>query len=63
MDDGKGLANNTLRGVEKMDFKDVTFELKKSVEKIRAKKDKDFTKKMDIVKLLPTWYFILSNTI
>ena len=57
LDDGQGLANNTLRNVETMDFKDITVQLKKSVEKIRAKKDGDFTKKMDVVCLLPTTYF------
>ncbi len=54
MDDGKGLANNTLRGVDTMDFKEITEELKKSVDKIRSNKDQDFTKKMDVVSLLPT---------
>jgi len=56
MEDGKGLANNTLRNVETMDFKDVSESLKKSVEKLKAKKDQDFTKKMGVVSIFPTWY-------
>jgi hypothetical protein len=57
LDDGQGLANNTLRNVETMDFKEIIGQLKKSVEKIRTKRDVDFTKKMDVVSLFPTTYF------
>ena len=54
-DGGKGLANNTLRGVDKMDLANITSELKKSSEKIKEKKDKEFSKKMDAVNFIPTW--------
>ena len=55
MDDGKGLANNTLRNVDKMNFEKITAELKKSVDKLKSKKDKEFSQKMDTVRLIPTW--------
>jgi hypothetical protein len=38
-----------------MDFKDITSELKKSVGKLKNKEDKEFTKKMGVVELIPSW--------
>lgn len=55
MEDGKGLANNTLRNVDQKDFKEIYGDLKKSVEKLRNKKDIEYSKKMSVVSLLPTW--------
>ena len=55
LDDGKGLANNTLRNVDKMNFEKITAELKKSVDKLKNKTNKEFSQKMDTVKLIPTW--------
>jgi hypothetical protein len=49
------LANNTLRSVDKMDFGKITSELKKSVGKIKDKTDKEFSKKMDAIRLIPNW--------
>lgn len=38
-----------------MDFSELTYELKKTNEMFKEKKDKNFNKKMHIISLLPTW--------
>jgi hypothetical protein len=55
LDDGKGLANNTLRGVDKMDFQEIISKFKSKTEKLRDKKDQEFAKKMNAINLIPNW--------
>lgn len=52
--DGADLANTTIENCESKDFKQISNELKASVDKLRSNKNKEHNKKMSTVSLFPT---------
>ena len=53
--DGKELANTTIKNCENKSFVDISRELKENVALLRKRKNKDQVKKMNLMKMFPTW--------
>lgn len=54
VDDGKELANTTIKSCDLKDFNEITNELKSSVKEIRDKKNKSQRNQQNILSLIPT---------
>jgi len=55
VDGGKDLANAKLSSVDKMSLDDISKELKKKADKLRAHKDADYESTKQTLRILPVW--------